>query len=58
MYKCEKCKMEVIVVGVKEPIRACNCTKTVVIDGVEKQVPSTIVADMGEVKLESVSKFN
>lgn len=58
MYSCSVCKKEVIVVGVKEPIRACNCTKTVVIDGVEKQVPSTIVADMGEVKLESISKFN
>jgi hypothetical protein len=56
MYKCKECGRGVIVAGVEVPIRGCDCTKEIEINGEKKRVPSTIVTDMSAVA-EGKSQF-
>jgi hypothetical protein len=58
MYKCSVCKTEVIVDGVEKPIRGCNCTQEVIVNGEKVTKPSTIITDMGDVKLKGHGLFN
>lgn len=46
MYKCSKCGKGVLVKDLPEPIRACNCTQEIVVDGKTITKPSAIIADM------------
>lgn len=39
MYFCSKCKLQVIIIPGKDPIKACNCK-------------ASIIMDMGKIKLE------
>lgn len=58
MYKCSVCKKEVIVNGVDKPIRACDCTVDVVVDGKPGLKLAPIIADMGEATLKGHGLFN
>lgn len=57
MYNCSVCKMEVIVVGVPAPIRACDCTQEVIVNGEKVKKPATIIADM-EAETKGHAKLN
>lgn len=46
MYTCSKCGKGVLVEGLKEPIRMCNCTQEVIIDGKTIIKPATITVEM------------
>ena len=46
MYKCSKCGKGVLVRDLPEPIRACNCTQEVIVDGVTIVKPATIIMDL------------
>ena len=46
MYKCSKCGKGVLVTNLPEPIRACNCTQEVVLEGVTVTKPAAIIADL------------
>lgn len=46
MYKCSKCGKGVLVKDLKEPIRACNCTQEVLVDGKKVIKPAAIIAEM------------
>lgn len=46
MYKCSNCGRGVLVKDLPEPIRACNCTREVVVDGKTVTKPSAIILDM------------
>jgi len=51
MYKCSKCKLEVIIYDEKggilpKPIRACNCVQEVIVDDKIIIKPAAIIMDM------------
>ena len=46
MYKCSVCGAGVLVKDLPEPIRKCNCTQEVVVDGVTIVKPATIIIDL------------
>ena len=46
MYQCSICGLGVLVRELETPVRACNCTQTVIIDGVEITKPATIIVKM------------
>lgn len=46
MYQCSICGLGVLVRGLETPVRACNCTQTVVVYGVEITKPATIIMTM------------
>lgn len=46
MYKCSNCGKGVLVKDLPEPIRACNCTREVIVDGNVVVKPAAIVLDM------------
>jgi hypothetical protein len=46
MYKCSVCKKGVLVEGLEKPIRACNCTQEVIVDGKTVVKPASIIMDM------------
>lgn len=46
MYTCSKCGKGVLVVGMESPIRACNCTQEVIVDGKTIIKPAAIAVEM------------
>lgn len=56
-YRCSKCGLGVIVVGVEKPIRACNCTEEKIVDGVTITKPAHILCDM-EAKVVGSAKMS
>jgi hypothetical protein len=46
MYTCSKCGKGVLVNDLPEPIRACNCTQEVIVDGVTIVKPAAITMDL------------
>lgn len=55
-YKCKNCGLGVIVIPNKEPLRICNCTRTVRENGITITKPEIIVTDIDAVAV-SRSKF-
>ena len=46
MYKCSVCGLGVLIRELETPVRACNCTTKIIVDGVEVIKPATIIVTM------------
>lgn len=57
MYTCSKCGKGVLVQGLEAPIRMCNCTQEVIVDGKTITKPAAITAEMASVA-NGNSRFN
>jgi len=57
MYTCSKCGKGVLVQGLEAPIRMCNCTQEVIVDGKTIIKPATITVEMAGTAFGN-SRFN
>lgn len=57
MYKCSVCGKGVLVKDLPVPIRACNCTQTIILDGKTETKPSSIVLEI-EAVAQGKSQFS